>query len=313
MHLVAEADESDGSLIKHAPSIGVITNIELDHPDHYENLEQVVATFQTFAHNCQISVGCIDCPTVRDRLSPTITYSLRPATGADYAADSITYGASGTIAQIWERGSLLGTLEVPLLGQHNLQNALAAVAVGRTLGLPFAAITTAIATFEGARRRFEIRGEYGGIRFVDDYAHHPSEIQVTLAAARLQAQSICPSSNDHRVIAVFQPHRYSRTLTFLSEFAQSFKDADIVVLSDIYSAGEPNSTNLQGQQVAEAIGRHHPSVYYQPSVQSVAAFLKETLQPGDTALFLGAGNLNQIIPDVMTFFQHTDVGQGVGL
>ncbi|MEB3337112.1 MAG: UDP-N-acetylmuramate--L-alanine ligase [Leptolyngbyaceae bacterium] len=306
-YLVAEADESDGSLVKLVAQIGIVTNIELDHPDHYDTLDDVIQTFQTFAAQCQTLVGCIDCSTVRDRLQPSITYSLHPESGADYTVDSVTYGANGTLATVWERGSVLGQLNLQLLGRHNLSNALAAIAVGRQLGLDFATIAQAISTFEGARRRFELRGECNHILFIDDYAHHPSEIQATLAAARLhiQKEHIQKEHLDltqRRVVAIFQPHRYSRTLAFLSEFARSFSDADIVVVTDIYSAGEPNLGKVSGQQVVELIGHHHPHVSYQASLQSVSAFLSKTLRPGDLALFLGAGNLNQIIPEVMTTY-----------
>ena len=136
----------------------------------------------------------------------------------------------------------MGVLNLQLFSHHNLSNALAAVAVGRVLGLEFGEIAKGIATFEGARRRFEFRGEVAGITFIDDYAHHPSEIRATLAAARLQARP------GQRVVAIFQPHRYSRTLTFLEEFAESFTHADLVVLTDIYSAGEPNLGQISGEQ-----------------------------------------------------------------
>lgn len=294
--LVAEADESDGSLTKLAPRIGIVTNIELDHPDHYNSLEQVVETFQTFAVQCQTLVGCIDCAIVRDRLKPHITYSLDLETGADYVATDVTYNGRGTQAQIWEKGKLLGSLHWKLLGRHNLSNALAAIAVGRLLGLEFAIIAEALASFEGAKRRFEYRGEGGGITFFDDYAHHPSEIQATLSAARLR---VGPAQ---RVVAIFQPHRYSRTQTFLNEFAQSFGDADVAVITDIYSAGEANSSNLSGQQVADAIARYHPRAIYYPTLDDVASGLRELLQPGDLALFLGAGNLNQIIPKLVALY-----------
>ncbi|HIK08215.1 MAG TPA: UDP-N-acetylmuramate--L-alanine ligase [Trichormus sp. M33_DOE_039] len=293
-YLVAEADESDGSLIKHAPEIGIITNIELDHPDHYETLEEVVDTFQTFAQGCKTLVGSVDCATVRDRLKPTISYSLHPETNADYTVTNIDYHANGTTALVWEKGKALGLLTLRLLGRHNLSNALAAVAVGRILGLQFGAIAKGIATFEGARRRFEFRGEVDGITFIDDYAHHPSEIRATLAAARLQARP------GQRVVAIFQPHRYSRTLTFLEEFAESFSHADLVVLTDIYSAGEPNLGQISGEQLAEAVAKEHPQVVYQPTLPAVNEFLLQTLRPGDLALFLGAGNLNQAIPEIIT-------------
>jgi UDP-N-acetylmuramate--alanine ligase len=305
-YLVAEADESDGSLVKLAAQIGVITNIELDHPDHYENLHQVIKTFQVFQQSCQMIVGCIDCPMVREHIQPQVSYSLHPETGADYNVDQVVYNGNGSSAQVWERGQLLGSLQLQLLGSHNLSNALAAVAVGRLLGLEFEIIAQALEHFEGAKRRFEHRGDHNGIYFVDDYAHHPSEIRATLAAARLQIQSSNPTptqSQHQRIVAVFQPHRYSRTQTFLQEFAQCFTDADWVIVTDIYAAGELNTAGIVGQQVVDAIARYHPKVCYQPSLVDVQQQLTECLQPGDLTIFLGAGNLNQIIPETIESLQ----------
>lgn len=301
VYLVAEADESDGSLAKLSPQIGTISNIELDHPDHYNSLDEVVETFKVFAGRCQTVVGCIDCATVRDRIKLDISYSLDVNSGADYRVDRIAYRADGTRAGVWEGSESLGELSVPLLGAHNLSNTLAAVAVGRQLGLDFSTIAAAIATFEGARRRFEYRGEANGIVLIDDYAHHPSEIRATLAAARLQAK-------ERRVVAVFQPHRYSRTLTFLSEFGQCFEQADLVVVTDIYSAGEPNLEQISGQRVVEAICEYRDRAHYQPTLTSVKDFLMQRLLPGDLVLFLGAGNLNQVIPEVLAFYQSANRG-----
>jgi UDP-N-acetylmuramate--alanine ligase len=305
-YLVAEADESDGSLVKLAAQIGVVTNIELDHPDHYTNLDEVIDTFKVFEHNCSTLIGCIDCKTVREDLKPAITYGLQLEWGADYTARDIVYTATGTIAQIYEHGQVLGTLHLKLLGQHNLSNALAAIAVGRLLGLEFETIAPILATFEGARRRFEHRGDYNHILFIDDYAHHPSEIQATLTAARLQASST--PEHPRRVIAVFQPHRYSRTQAFMAEFAQSFGNADLVVATDIYSAGEPNLGQITGQDMADAISLHHSNVTYQPALSDVFDYLKGHLQPGDVVLFLGAGNLNRIIPELTAFYQQVEQG-----
>jgi UDP-N-acetylmuramate--alanine ligase len=298
-YFVAEVDESDGSLIKHAPKIGVITNIELDHTDHYQSLEQVIDTFTTFANRCQITIGSIDCPIVRERIEPTISYSVEPNRVADYTVDAIDYHANGTSARVYESGKLLGTLKLGVLGKHNLSNALATIAVGRKIGLDFEAITAGLATFSGAKRRFELRGYQNEITFVDDYAHHPSEILVTLSAARLRV------GTERRVVAVFQPHRYSRTLEFLTEFAQSFKDADLVVITDIYSAGETNTGIITGEQVVAQIGRYHPNVIYQPTLAAVSQFLTHNLQRGDICLCLGAGNLNQIIPEIVDFYRTT--------
>ena len=293
-YLVAEADESDGSLVKHHPSIGIITNIELDHPDRYQDIQEVVSIFQTFAEQCNTLIGCIDDPIVREELALTISYSLNADLGADYTAKNITYDAQGSNAEIWEKGICLGELKLPLLGEHNLSNALAAIAVGRQAGLEFTTIARSLSTFGGTKRRFENRGEANGITFIDDYAHHPSEIDVTLAAAKLR---VAGESSLNRTVAIFQPHRYSRTKTFLNEFTQAFKDADVVVITDIYSAGEKNTFNITGKDLAEAIALTQNEVHYHADVNSIADFLtKSILKPGDLAMFLGAGNLNQSIP-----------------
>ncbi|GAB4537131.1 MAG: UDP-N-acetylmuramate--L-alanine ligase [Pleurocapsa sp.] len=299
-YLVAEADESDGSLVKHAPSIGLITNIELDHPDRYQSIEEVIDIFQTFAGQCNTLIGCIDDQIIREDLAITISYSLNPETGADYTVKEVKYDAQGSQAQVWEKGIYLGDLKLQLLGQHNLSNALAAVAVGRNIGLEFQRIADALASFGGTKRRFEHRGEANGIIFIDDYAHHPSEIAATLAAARLRVDG---SESLQRVVAVFQPHRYSRTQTFLQEFATAFQDADLVVATDIYSAGETNTHNISGRDVADAIAQHHEQVIYHPSVNTIDTLLKESiLQPGDLVMFLGAGNLNQAIPKTIALY-----------
>ncbi len=300
-YLVAEADESDGSLVKHHPSIGVITNIELDHPDRYQDIQQVVNIFQTFAEQCNVLIGCIDDPIIRDELAVTISYGLNSDSGADYTARKVVYHSQGSNAEIWERGVCLGELQLPLLGEHNLNNALAAIAVGRQVDLDFTTIAQSLATFAGTKRRFEHRGEANGITFIDDYAHHPSEIDVTLAAARLRVEG---NNSLKRVVAIFQPHRYSRTQTFLQEFADAFQDADAIVITDIYSAGEENTFGVKGSDLVQRINLHHDHVHFHGDVNSIAEFLKqEILQPGDLAMFLGAGNLNQAIPKTITLYQ----------
>ncbi|NMG57381.1 UDP-N-acetylmuramate--L-alanine ligase [Geitlerinema sp. P-1104] len=303
-YLVAEADESDGSLVKFESQVGVITNIELDHPDRYQSLEEVTGIFRTFAQRCQTTIGCIDCDVVRDRLKPDITYSLDPQRGADYTADTVQVSAEGTQAQIWERGTCLGELHLALLGTHNLSNALAAIAVGRSLGLDFARIAAALQGFEGARRRFELLGVANQIRFIDDYAHHPSEIAATLSAARLQVEG--PTSPSRRLVAIFQPHRYSRTQTFIREFAAAFSDADSVIIAPVYGAGEAPIPGVSSGHLAAAIAEHHQAVHTQPTLSELKTFLHDFLQPGDLALFLGAGDLNQIVPDLLDWHRQVE-------
>ncbi|HBC43481.1 MAG TPA: UDP-N-acetylmuramate--L-alanine ligase [Pseudanabaena sp.] len=290
-YLVAEADESDGTLVKFLSHIGVITNIELDHPDHYHCLEQVIEIFQAFAKRCEVIIGCIDCPTVKAHIKSDITYSLSDPS-ADYTVSDLHYTPSDTQAMVIERGQPLGKISIGLLGKHNLSNALAAIAVARYVGVAWKAITDALPDFIGASRRFEIKGVQDGITFVDDYAHHPSEIIATLASARQQ-------NTNSRVIAIFQPHRYSRTLRFLDEFSQSFGDADVVVVTDIYAASEPNDGKITGEQMSKAIANIRDQVYYQPTLKDVQNFLAKNLKSGDLAVFLGAGNLNQAIAPTM--------------
>ncbi len=302
-YVVAEADESDGSLVKLSSHIGVITNIELDHPDHYSSLDQVVAIFEQFASQCGTVIGSLDCPTVRDHIDLDISYSLQADSGADYLATHIRESAEGTTATIWEQGEKLGDLNVPLLGLHNLSNTLAAVAVARRLGVSFAAITTHLPNFQGARRRFEHRGLHNEILFVDDYAHHPSEIKATLEAAQVQRGGALPSGRKRRVVAVFQPHRYSRAATLLGEFATAFPRVDRLLVTDIYSAGETNTVNITGEQVAQAIAQHQPNTEYYSTLEGIKQTLETSLTPGDIVIFLTAGNLNSIIPEVMAAYQ----------
>lgn len=300
---VAEADESDGSLVKLSPKIGIVTNIELDHPDHYSRLEDVVDIFRNFAQQSQVLIASADCSTVRQSLTPDVTYSIESGREADFIVSEVVYGAGGTQAVVWERGQRLGILRLSVPGKHNLSNALAVIAAGRHLGIEFEHLAVGLAKFEGARRRFELRGFYSGIQFIDDYAHHPSELQATLSTADLQRWSESPlNPTVRRIFAVFQPHRYTRTLAFLESFARAFGNADEVIVTDIYSAGEENKYQVSGETLAQAIAMHHPYVQYCPTLEAVHAALVERLQPGDMALFLGAGNLNRIIPEVMKPF-----------
>lgn len=294
-YLVAEADESDGSLIKHHPHFGIITNIELDHPDHYQSLDQLVHIFEEFSAQSNIVIACIDCPVVRQYIKADVTYSLDCDSSANYIAKNIVHHPYGSEAQIWENGHLLGQINLLLSGDHNISNALASIALGRKLGLEFNIIAQALSTFEGAKRRFEYKGTYKGGTLIDDYAHHPSEIRCTLQAAR----SRLPQYQAQRLVAIFQPHRYSRTATFLEEFAQCFQEADVVIITDIYSAGESNSQGITAKTLVAKIKEYHHRVYYHSQLSTMTEFLADFLQPDDLTLFLGAGNLNQIIPQLV--------------
>ncbi len=293
-YMVAEVDESDGSLVQLHPTIGVITNIELDHPDHYADLGQVIAAFQQYEQQCEVVVASLDCETVAQSLNPHISYSLIDHPKAHYLARSIKYNGSGTTAQIWEHGIPLGTLTLQVLGAHNLSNALAAIAVGRHLGLDFKVIAGALQGFVGAHRRFELKGQVGDVIFIDDYAHHPSEIEVTLKAAKLR---------ERRVVAVFQPHRYSRLTSLFEDFTHAFAQADVVVITSTYAAGESPQGSASSLTLAAAIAQYHTAVWYEPSLDALPEHLARRVEPSDLVLFLGAGNLNQQIPQTMAVYR----------
>lgn len=305
---VAEADESDGTLVKMSPTIGIITNIELDHPDHYSDLEDVVSIFRRFAKQSQVVIASADCATIRNELKPTLTYSTEAERAADFTVTNVIYNPHGTEAEVWCRGDRLGLLRLSVPGKHNLSNALAVVATGHHLGIDFAILAAALFKFEGARRRFEQRGFHGGIQFIDDYAHHPSELRATLSTAKLQKHIDANSQEPvKRIFAIFQPHRYSRLAKFLEDFAVAFADADKVIVTDVYSAGEHNTYGISGETLAHAVETYHPHVQYCPTLDAVEAALMEQLQPADMALFLGAGNLNRVIPAVMESFKGVEV------
>jgi UDP-N-acetylmuramate--alanine ligase len=292
---VAEVDESDGSLVKLFPTVAVITNMELDHPDHYTDLQEVIAAFQQYARQSQVLVASLDCANNASYLSPQLGYTLRDHPQAVYAARHIVYSATGTEAEIWEREQYLGKLSLQVLGAHNLSNALAAIAVGRYLGIEFPSIAAALAEFKGAHRRFEIKGEVDQVVFVDDYAHHPSEVRATLSAAALQ---------NRRILAIFQPHRYSRLARLYQDFLTAFDQADWVVITPVYAAGEDPIPDVSSLRLAADIAQVHPCVHYESTLAALPMRLAERLNPGDIVLFLGAGDLNKYIPATIEAFAH---------
>lgn len=257
--LVAEADESDGSLALHHPRYAVVTNLELDHPDFFPDLAAVRAVFQRFAGQVgELAVTCADDAEVR-----ALKFSCRRVT---YGFEDADYTPSG-----------LG-LELRVPGRHNLLNATAAAAMAIELGVPAAVARGALAGFSGAHRRFELVGEWRGARLYDDYGHHPTEVRATLAAAR--------ELNPRRLLLVFQPHRYSRLKGLLDEFAGSFDVADQVIITEVYAAGEePNG--ISGRQLAEKV----PGARFAPHFDTVKDDLFSLVEPGDLVLFMGAGDI----------------------
>ncbi|MGI6225455.1 MAG: UDP-N-acetylmuramate--L-alanine ligase [Peptococcales bacterium] len=293
-YLVAEADESDGSFLKLKPWSTVITNIEDDHLDHYGSLENIIKAFKEFVQMGNphgFSILCIDNPHVRelskDVPGKLITYGF--SKDADYTARDIVFEGLKTRANIYYKEKLLGTLELNVPGEHNISNAIAAIAVGQEFGIGFSDIAKALASFKGVQRRFQLIKKVNNIQIVDDYAHHPTEIKATLKAAR--------ASHEGRVIAVFQPHRYTRTQALAKEFAQSFTVADKLILDEVYSAGEKPIPGISTQTIVDYLAPGIDVEYFKER-QSLLNYLVSYVLPGDLVLTLGAGNIWQVGVDL---------------
>ena len=288
-YLVAEADESDGSFLQLFPTIAIVTNIDPEHLEHYpDGFPQLLAAFKTFINNLPfygLAILCVDHPNVR-ALLPSIkkryvTYGL---TGGDYTLRDLETLPSGVSFVPVRRGVPLPRVTFAMIGAHHAQNALGVLALADDLGVPYADYQEALQSFQGVGRRFELKGEARGVAVYDDYGHHPAEVLATLRGAK--------RSFSRRLVVVFQPHRYTRTRDLLGEFATCFDDADVLVLTDVYAAGEEPIPGVSGRSIFDAVSaRAHKDVVYVEHKSLVADVLKDRVQEGDLVLTLGAGDI----------------------
>jgi UDP-N-acetylmuramate--alanine ligase len=296
--LVAEADESDGSFLKLSPTIAVVTTVDAEHLDHYADLDAIRAAFLTFVNKVPFygaAVLCLDQPNIQQMIpgvdKRVITYGLESS--ADLTARRLEFTGTTSRFEVVQSGRVLGAVALEAPGRHNVLNALAAIAVGLDLELPFDVIAGALAGFHGVQRRFQIRGEVRGVLVVDDYGHHPAEIRATLAAAK--------AGYDRRVITVFQPHRYSRTQHLRQEFLTAFYQSDVLIIMDIYAAGEAPIPGVHARDLAEGIAAHgHRDVRYMNGDRAaIVDFLCESTRSGDLVLTLGAGDVGALGAEVL--------------
>lgn len=272
------------------PKIIVVTNIEYDHPDIYKNLDHTKKTFKKFFErlpNDGLLVACVDnqntWSTVKDLKLNLQTYGFSPK--ADWRIEKTFLGQEQTIFSLSYKGAIIDQIKIKVPGRFNILNATAAFAVGMFLGLDAKVIKKGLANFAGTKRRFEFIGEVRRIRVYDDYAHHPEEIKATLAAARKWLPG-------RRIIAIFQPHTYSRTKALFSEFARSFSLAKLVIITDVYaSAREKDDLGMSGRLLAEETAKHHPKAIYKSGEKEVVEFLQKETKEGDVVLTMGAGDI----------------------
>ena len=290
--LLAEADESDGSFLLLSPTIAVVTNIDADHLDHYSGIEEIKDTFVEFINKVPfygLAVLCLDDANIREILPRVkkryMTYGL--SAQADIRATHIRHDGFQTSFVAHFKGYRLGEITVPMPGPHNVLNAMACIAVALELDVPFSAIQEGFATFSGVGRRFTVKGEPKGIMVVDDYGHHPAEIKATLAAAR-------QGWPERRIVAAFQPHRYSRTHELFKDFVTAFYDADVLILTDVYAAGEQPIEGATAEHLATEVSRHgQKDVTYIANRELIPEHLAGIVREGDIVITLGAGNIWQ--------------------
>ncbi|WP_288759513.1 UDP-N-acetylmuramate--L-alanine ligase [uncultured Veillonella sp.] len=294
---IAEADESDGSFLKLRPKKIVVTNIENDHMDHYgtiENLHRAFAQFLSVLPSDGVAVVCGDNAAIQSIIPQVerrfITYGL--SENNEYRALNIHYEKGKLVYDIAFKGTVIGQMVLRVPGTHNALNSLAAFIMAKECGLDAKTICDALSHFTGAKRRFETKGHTAGIWVVDDYAHHPTEINATLQAAK--------ALEEHRVICLFQPHRYTRTKLLLSEFGNAFKAADKIYMTDIYSAGEDPIEGIDGMSIPTMIKKTTgQDVCYVADIEELPARVKSELRPGDLVITMGAGSINQYGPKLL--------------
>jgi UDP-N-acetylmuramate--alanine ligase len=290
--MIAEADESDGSFLLLSPVIAVVTNIDPEHLDHYGTLERVKDAFTQFVNQVPFhgrAVVCLDDPNVRAILPQIrkrfVTYGT--SADAEWTATDLAVRGMETSFRAHHRGEPVGEVRLRLPGRHHGVNALAALAVAHELEIPFEVSRAALEEFGGIQRRFEICGEEAGVLVVSDYGHHPTEIRATIAAAR--------EGFDRRLLVVFQPHRYTRTRDLFDEFLQAFDEADVLLLTEVYAAGETPITGASGETLFRAIKRRgHVEVRFEAQQKKLADRLLPHLRSGDLVLVLGAGSIHDL-------------------
>ncbi len=294
--VVAEADESDRSLLLLSPRAAVITNVEFDHPDFYASLDDVFDTFSEFVASLPADGHLVACAEDEScsRLAaeapcPATTYGI--STG-ELRAEVLTPNSYVLL----ENDTKRGMVELGVYGRHNVLNSLAAAAMARWLGQDAYSAARTLKDFGGVRRRFQLKGERSAVRVLDDYAHHPTELSATLDAAR----ATMPPGG--RVIAVFQPHRYSRTRALYREFGEAFSSADAVFVTEVYGAGEMPQPGVNGKLIVDAIceTRAHPEVYYIPQQDAMPHALRTITEEGDVVLTLGAGDISRVGEELLT-------------
>jgi UDP-N-acetylmuramate--alanine ligase len=289
--LVAEVDESDGTIDKYKSDIGIINNIDFDHCDHFSDLGEVISSFKKFAANSKKLLLNYDCEITKNNFYSEIKWSNTTTNNIDYALIPTEINKDHTIGEYYENGNFICKLNIPIPGLHNLSNITAAIGASRMVGVEFKEIKKNIKHLKLPKKRFEFRGQINQRNLYDDYAHHPNEIKETIKLGRLFIKKKrTEESQENRLIAVFQPHRYSRVKQFAKEFAEELSKADVIYVTSIYGAGEENEDKINSKIITDLIYKKNKNVSYISNYHEITKNFDELTQKGDLILNMGAGD-----------------------
>ena len=289
--LVTEIDESDGTINRYKSNIGIINNIDFDHCDHFSDIDEVLSSFKKFASNSNKLLINYDCEITRNNFTSNNQWSNKEINNITYSIIPNIVNKKNTIGKYYEKGAFIDMICVPIPGLHNLSNVTAAIAASRMVGVSFNEIKKNIESLELPKKRFEFRGELNKRVIYDDYAHHPNEVRATIDLARL---FIKDNKNKGRLIAIFQPHRYTRVKQFMHEFSDELSKADVIYLTDIYGAGEKNIDHIESKQIANIIYKKNKNVQYLKDNYEIKTKFYKLTQKNDFIVNMGAGDCHNL-------------------
>ncbi len=289
--LVAEIDESDGTLNKYKSDIGIINNIDFDHCDHFSNINEILSSFRDFAFNSKKLLVNYDCEITKTNFNSQINWSIKETKNVSYSIIPTAVNQDHTIGRYYENGNFIDILKIPIPGLHNLSNITASIAASRMVGVKFNEIKKNIKYLKLPNKRFELRGELDERSIYDDYAHHPNEIKATINLARLFInQNNNKKGEKSRLVVIFQPHRYSRVKQFVNEFAEELSKADVIYITNIYGAGEINKDKINSEIISNIIYTKNKNVKYLKDFHEIINNFYQLTEKGDFILNMGAGD-----------------------
>jgi UDP-N-acetylmuramate--alanine ligase len=293
--LVTEIDESDGTIINYNSDIGIINNIDFDHCDHYSDIDAVLSSFKKFASNSKELLINFDCKITRDNFNSSNQWSNKKINNIAYSIIPNVINKNHTIGEYYENGNFIDTLTIPVPGLHNLSNVTAAVAASRMIGVSFKEIKKNIKSLELPKKRFEFRGELNRRIIYDDYAHHPNEIKATISLARLFIEDKNNNNKQNgRLVAIFQPHRFTRVKEFINEFVRELAKADVIYLTTIFGAGEKNTDNINSKLIADLIYKKNKNIQYFKDNYEIKNKFFELTKENDFIVNMGAGDCHNL-------------------